>query len=72
MSTTPKTPQTFSSPTFAERLRAAHEQEQKAARRSAFRWFRTPRANFVPDVAIEPHDRPRTRDEFVETLRDAV
>jgi hypothetical protein len=66
------TPQTFSSPTFAERLRAAHEQEQKAARRSAFRWLRGPRASFAPAVAIEPHDRPRTRDELVEVVRDAV
>ena len=58
--------------TFAERLRAAHEQEEKA-RRSPLRmgWLRGPRAGFAPDVAVEPHDRPRTRDEFVDVLRDA-
>jgi hypothetical protein len=27
--------------------------------------------SFAPDVAVEPHDRPRTRDELVETLRNA-
>ena len=62
---------TASSPTFAERLRAAKEQQDKASHRSLTRWFRGPRANFAPDVAIEPVDRPRTRDEFVDALRDA-
>jgi hypothetical protein len=57
---------------FAERLRAAHEQEQ-SARRSPLRmgWLRGPRASFAPDVAVEPRDRPRQRDEFVEIIRDA-
>ena len=64
-STTPTT----SSPTFAERLRAATEREQQARR--TFRWFRGPRASFAPDVAVEPNDSPRTRDEFVTRLRDA-
>ena len=57
-------------PTFAERLRAATEREQQS-RRSRLRWFRGPRAGFAPDVAVEPHDRPRPRDEFVDPLRDA-
>ena len=57
-------------PSFAERLRAAHEREEKA-RRSPLSWLRGPRAGFAPDVAIEPHDRPRTRDEFVDSLRRA-
>jgi hypothetical protein len=60
----------MSSPTFAERLRAAKEQQEKS-RRSPMRWFRGPRANFAPDVAVEPNDRPRQRDEFVDSLRDA-
>ena len=68
-SSTPST--TVSSPTFAERLRAAKEREEKSARRSPMRWFRGPRANFAPDVAVEPTDRPRQRDEFVDPLRDA-
>ena len=59
---------TLSSPTFAERLRAATEQEQKGRRRSIKTWFRGPRANFAPDVAVEPHDRPRLRDEFVHDI----
>lgn len=62
---------TLSSPAFAERLRAAHEREQKAQRRSLRSWLRGPRVSFAPDVAVEPHDRPRTRDELVETLRNA-
>ena len=64
--TTPST--ILSSPTFAERLRAATEQEQKDRRRSIRTWFRGPRAGFAPDVAIEPHDRPRQRDEFVHDI----
>ena len=60
-----------SSPTFAERLRAAKERQEKASRRSPKSWFRGPRANFAPDVAIEPTDRPRQRDEFVTSIRDA-
>jgi hypothetical protein len=64
--TIPRT--TLSSPTFAERLRAAHEQEQKAQRRPLRSWFRGPRAGFAPDVAVEPHDRPRQRDEFVHDI----
>jgi hypothetical protein len=69
-STTPRTtPRTTpGSPTFAERLRAAHEQEQKPQRRSILDWVRGPRAGFAPDVAIEPHDRPRLRDEYVKDL----
>ena len=63
---------TSSSATFAERLRAAKERQEKASRRSPMSWLRGPRAGFAPDVAVEPHDRPRTRDEFVHTLRDAV
>ena len=70
MSSQSSTP-TLSSPTFAERLRAAKEREEKSARRSPMRWLRGPRANFAPDVAVEPSDRPRQRDEFVSALRDA-
>jgi hypothetical protein len=69
---TSTTPTTISSPTFAERLRAAREREEVATRRSPMRWLRGPRANFAPDVAVEPTDRPRRRDEFVDSLRDAV
>jgi hypothetical protein len=60
------------SPTFAERLRAAKEQqERQARRRSPRQWFRGPRANFAPDIAVEPGDRPRPRDELAVSLRDA-
>ena len=62
---------TMSSPTFAERLRAAKERQEQASRRSLKSWFRGPRASFAPDVAIEPTDRPRPRDEFVASIRDA-
>ena len=69
MATQNSTPITSSSPTFAERLRAAKELQEKSER-SRRRWFRGPRANFAPDVAVEPADRPRQRDEFIGSLRD--
>jgi hypothetical protein len=69
VSTAPS-PAAHAAPSFAERLRAAHEREEKS-RRSRLSWLRGPRAGFAPDVAIEPHDRPRTRDEFVDSLRRA-
>jgi hypothetical protein len=71
-STIPTTTHTTTptAPTFAERLRAAHESEQRA-RRSRRRWLIGPRAGFAPDVAVEPRDRPRRRDEFVDALRKA-
>ena len=57
--------------TFAARLRAANDRKQNSPRASFLARFRGPRAGFAPDVAVEPHDRPRTRDEFVQSLRDA-
>ena len=62
---------TSSSPTFAERLRAAREQQEKSSRRSLTSWLRGPRAGVAPAVAMDPIDRPRQRDELVEPLRNA-
>ena len=68
----PATPaQPTPSVTFAERLRAATERQQQEASRPRFRWLRGTRAGFPLEVAVEPHDRPRQRDEFVHSIRDA-